>query len=256
MENSKEIDLFKLFIWILKCFIKRWVLILSCIVVFLGFGIYKNSSGKIKKEIIQHTSILKSNLSNMGAMYKLSSALLSDNIENLKTILLINDTDIQFINSVVIDTTYKPMILLKIEGSNQESILYVKHAFLTFYNIAVKEDILFEIEKSKKIIRKFNSKFSGNMLTDSILTNADGSFNDKEQIEAFEKGMDYLKRKQSLEVNGAFNEIKSYETNIVNAANSGSFKSILIFSLVGLLAGCMLTILIEGFNILLPLLKN
>ena len=68
--------------------------------------------------------------------------------------------------------------------------------------------------------------------------------------------MDYLKRKQSLELNGAFNEIKSYETNIVNVANSGSFKSILIFSLVGLLAGCMLTILIEGFKILLPLLKN
>jgi hypothetical protein len=256
MEKSSEIDLFKVFIWVLKSFIKRWLIILIVLVVTLGYGIYKNSNKNYKKELIQHTSILKSNLPNMGAMYKLSSALLSDNIENLKTILLINDSDIKFINSVIIDTTYKPMIILKIEGSNQESILYVKHAFLTFYNIAVKEDILFEIEKSKTLIRKFNSKSSGKILTDSVFQNADVSFKDKEQLEAFEKGMDYVKRKQNLETNGAFTEIKSYETKIVNTSGTGTFKTLLIFSLIGLLSGCLLALFMEGFRALLPFLKS
>jgi len=255
MSEEKEIDLFAVFVWKIKSLYKNAFILLIGIVLGTATGFYKHNKNKpvtLKEKVF----IFKSNLPQAGAMYKLSSSFLQETSGALKGLLKIDQTVLQNINSVSLDTSFKPMLLLKVSGNNEDAINNLETSFVGFYNTMVKSDVLFELERCEKIIDRFNFKTNGELLKETtVATNSiTQSIHDGYQLEAYEKGLEYIKRKKSLEKDGALSLLNSSIQDVQIGA-SNLTKTVIIYALIGFIASALIALIKEGWILLKPLLK-
>jgi uncharacterized protein YneF (UPF0154 family) len=251
MENKKEIDLISLIVWILN-FIKRYLLIIG---IFLLLGILGGLADYFLGRNFYNTKFIASSpVINNQIVYELIEPIKfyinHEMYDSVAAKLSVSKEVAEDIRKIEIDTTMSQAVVVDMQLYAKDNTELIKEGLINYINTIpyVKSTVEGKRSELERYLKDLNKEIEElNKLQSAVLQSIEGSKANNLTIDGmFNEMMLLYDRKLLLQAEyNSVQSFKSINSNQIFDTENSIFKSLVIFTFIGLFIGLLISTILE-----------
>ncbi|MDD5571449.1 MAG: hypothetical protein PHD97_09900 [Bacteroidales bacterium] len=252
-KNTREIDLIEILAFMVDRIKKRKIFIVVFVILVCAFGAYKTSKMTDTYQVrsLCHKNLIGNDLM-VSMVFSFQDNIIYGQSDDLAKALNLPVNAVSGLNLIKADTfRNSDYVILKVMGSDLNSLKIVKNAVYVYFNDALKNEIDLRIKQDKYFLSEIQKSIS-EINNIRKLKNTEINIDDKGKInqpsllnEYFElnkKKSEIEKEIQNLEKDGVASEVRCSDKTIPHA---GFIRTLLKYFIVSVLMGCFIVIALD-----------